>query len=143
MDLTTLIDQVKKLTTSLIERIDKCKEIEFVLADKILAQDDRQQKLDAIVQVIGIRESKVAKIESAQMLLLKAEQRNNDAEEKQVELFDREKLLAESEVKLDDNLKKLVRDRDDFHKKNKDLTRDWIIFNQKKKDYEKKVKSFV
>lgn len=142
MDLTALIDQMKQLTASLMEQINKCKEKQSELEDKILIQEDRSQKLDAMAQGIGVREAKVAKIESAQMLLMKAEQRNKDADEKQVELFDREKLLAEGEVRLDDNTKKLARDRDDLQKKNSDLTRDWTIFNQEKKEYKKKLKSF-
>lgn len=143
MDLTVLIDQAKSLTESLQVNIQKCKDRADDLYKQSSELSGQKAALDDATANLRKREARVSGIENAQNILMKADQRNKDAEEKQVELFDREKLLAESEVKLDDNLKKLVRDRDDLHRKNKDLTRDWTIFNQEKKDYEKKVKSFV
>lgn len=143
MDLTPLIDQAKSLTESLQANIKICKDKAADLDKQSSELSGQKAALDDVAANLRKREAKVSGIENAKNILMKADLRNKDAEEKQVELFDREKLLAESEVKLDDNLKKLVRDRDDLQEKNKDLTRDWTLFNQKKKDYEKKVKSLV
>ena len=140
MDLSSVIDEAKKLNLSLVSHIDKCKQKEIELERTAKFQHTQHINLTAAVKAIDVREAKVAKIENAQAVLNRAEQRNRDAEQKKVELFDREKKLASDEYNLGESVKKLVRDQNDLESKKDDLRRDWTIFNKRKKEFEQKNK---